>query len=67
MPSGAFSPAHILIVLTVALIVLGRLNDAMTSVGLGLVNAVISTATAIAKWIRRFRCVRRTWMIPSNA
>ena len=31
------------------------------------ISAGIRTATAIAKWIRRFRCVRRTWMIPSNA
>jgi hypothetical protein len=30
-------------------------------------SASTSTATAIAKWIRMFRCVRRTWMIPSNA
>ena len=26
-----------------------------------------STTTAAAKWIRMFRCVRRTWMIPSTA
>ena len=25
------------------------------------------TRTAARKWMRRFRCVRRTWMIPSNA
>ena len=31
------------------------------------ISARISTATATAKWMRRFRCVRRTWMIPSNA
>jgi cation-transporting P-type ATPase E len=38
---------NILFVIGVALIVLGRLNDAMTSVGLGLVNAVISTAQEV--------------------
>ncbi len=30
-------------------------------------SAAISTAAAITKWIRMFRCVRSTWMIPSNA
>src|SRR6188472_3690729 len=30
-------------------------------------TAAISTAAAIAKWIRMFRCVRRTWITPSNA
>ena len=30
-------------------------------------SANTSTKTAIAKWMRMFRCVRRTWMIPSNA
>ncbi len=35
---------NLLFVIGAALIVLGRLNDAMTSVGLGLVNALISTA-----------------------
>src|SRR4051794_17288272 len=30
-------------------------------------SAAISTATAMRKWIRMFRCVRSTWMIPSNA
>ena len=30
-------------------------------------SAKISTKTAIAKWMRMFRCVRSTWMIPSNA
>ena len=30
-------------------------------------SAAISTTTASRKWIRMFRCVRRTWMIPSNA
>ena len=30
-------------------------------------SAATSTRTAIAKWIRMFRCVRSTWMIPSNA
>ncbi len=34
---------NILFVIGIALIAMGRLNDAMTSVGLGLVNAVIST------------------------
>jgi len=29
--------------------------------------AAAITTIATAKWIRRFRCVRRTWMIPSNA
>jgi hypothetical protein len=29
--------------------------------------AAAITPIAIAKWMRRFRCVRRTWMIPSNA
>ena len=29
--------------------------------------ATTSTATATAKWIRMFRCVRSTWMIPSKA
>ena len=30
-------------------------------------TATTSTTTATAKWIRMFRCVRSTWMIPSNA
>src|SRR3954451_2022914 len=30
-------------------------------------TAAISTAAAAAKWMRMFRCVRRTWMTPSNA
>ena len=30
-------------------------------------RAAISTATAMRKWIRMFRCVRSTWMIPSKA
>ena len=30
-------------------------------------SARMSTTNATAKWIRMFRCVRRTWMIPSNA
>ena len=30
-------------------------------------SPAISTTTAIAKWMRMFRCVRRTWMIPSKA
>ena len=30
-------------------------------------SAAISTSAAIRKWIRMFRCVRSTWMIPSNA
>ena len=30
-------------------------------------TAAISTAAATAKWMRRFRCVRRTWITPSNA
>jgi len=30
-------------------------------------SAATSTATATTKWMRRFRCVRRTWMIPSKA
>jgi diacylglycerol kinase len=30
-------------------------------------NLRIHFAIAIAKWMRRFRCVRRSWMIPSNA
>src|SRR5262245_11174119 len=30
-------------------------------------TAAISTAKAIAKWMRMFRCVRRTWITPSNA
>ena len=30
-------------------------------------SAAISTATAMRKWIRMFRCVRSTWMIPSKA
>ena len=30
-------------------------------------SAAISTTTAMRKWIRMFRCVRSTWMIPSNA
>src|SRR4030042_1698193 len=34
---------NILFTIGVALVVLGRVNDALTSVGLGLVNAVIST------------------------
>ncbi len=31
------------------------------------ISAVMRTPTATTKWIRMFRCVRRTWMIPSNA
>ena len=31
------------------------------------ISAKMSTKTAIAKWMRMFRCVRSTWMIPSNA
>ena len=38
---------NILFVLGVALIALGRMNDALTSVGLGLVNACISTVQEI--------------------
>ena len=34
---------NILFTIGVGLVVLGRVNDALTSVGLGLVNAVIST------------------------
>ncbi len=30
-------------------------------------SAATSTATAIRKWMRMFRCVRSTWMIPSKA
>ena len=30
-------------------------------------TAATSTATAIAKWIQRFRCVRTAWTIPSAA
>ena len=30
-------------------------------------SAATSTRNATTKWIRMFRCVRRTWMIPSNA
>ena len=30
-------------------------------------SPTISTTAATTKWIRMFRCVRRTWMIPSNA
>ena len=30
-------------------------------------SAAMRTATAMRKWIRMFRCVRSTWMIPSNA
>ena len=29
--------------------------------------AAPNTRIAARKWMRRFRCVRRTWMIPSNA
>jgi hypothetical protein len=29
--------------------------------------APAKTSTAARKWIRRFRCVRRTWMTPSTA
>ena len=29
--------------------------------------AATSTRAATTKWMRMFRCVRRTWMIPSNA
>ena len=29
--------------------------------------AAAITTIAMTKWMRRFRCVRRTWMIPSNA
>jgi len=29
--------------------------------------AAAMTTIAITKWMRRFRCVRSTWMIPSNA
>ena len=38
---------NILFVIGVALIALGRVNDAMTSVGIGLVNALISTLQAM--------------------
>ena len=31
------------------------------------VSASTITASAITKWMRMFRCVRSTWMIPSNA
>ena len=31
------------------------------------IRAATSTSTATAKWIRMFRCVRSTWMIPSKA
>ena len=31
------------------------------------ISAPISTPAAIMKWIRMFRWVRSTWMIPSNA
>ena len=30
-------------------------------------SATTSTTAATAKWMRMFRCVRSTWMIPSNA
>ncbi len=30
-------------------------------------SASTSTRNAAAKWSRMFRCVRRTWMIPSTA
>ena len=30
-------------------------------------TAATITPIAMAKWMRRFRCVRRTWMIPSKA
>ena len=30
-------------------------------------TAAPSTATATTKWMRRFRCVRRTWTMPSIA
>ncbi len=30
-------------------------------------SAATSTSAATAKWIRMFRCVRSTWMIPSKA
>jgi hypothetical protein len=29
--------------------------------------AAAITTIATTKWMRRFRCVRRTWMIPSKA
>ena len=32
-----------------------------------MMSAAIRTRNATAKWMRMFRCVRRTWMIPSNA
>jgi cation-transporting ATPase E len=38
---------NILFAIGVALIVLGQVNDAMTSVGLGLVNAIMSTLQEI--------------------
>ena len=31
------------------------------------ISATTSTTNATAKWMRMFRCVRSTWMIPSNA
>ena len=31
------------------------------------ISARTITATATAKWMRMFRCVRSTWMIPSTA
>ena len=30
-------------------------------------SAAIRTSAATMKWMRMFRCVRSTWMIPSNA
>ena len=30
-------------------------------------TAATSTTAATTKWIRMFRCVRSTWMIPSKA
>ena len=30
-------------------------------------SAATSTIAATTKWMRMFRCVRSTWMIPSNA
>ena len=46
---------NILFVIGVALIVLGRLNDAMTSVGLGLVNRTIACREIWRRdWLERF-------------
>ena len=47
LPAPICLPCNILFTIAVALVALGRYSDALTSVGLGLVNALISTVQEI--------------------